>query len=59
MSVDKFLSFNEYKVLESKGSISAESAKEKAIAEYQEFNKNQLIVSDFEKEVVKKLKDKS
>jgi len=57
-SVDKFLSFNEYKVLENKGSISAESAKKKAIAEYQEFNKNQPIESDFEKEVIKKLEDR-
>ena len=56
-SVDKFLSFNEYKVLESKGSISAEIAKKKAIAEYQKFNKNQPIESDFEKEVIKKLKN--
>lgn len=56
-SVDKFLSFNEYNVLENKGSISAEAAKNKALAEYEEFNKHQQIESDFEKEVLKKIED--
>jgi hypothetical protein len=54
-SVDKFLSFHEFRVLENKGSISAESAKKKALAEYQEFNKKQVIENDFEREVLKKL----
>ena len=54
-SVDKFLTFNEYKVLDGKGSISADQAKEKAISEYKEFNKHQKIDSDFEKEVRKVL----
>jgi hypothetical protein len=57
-SVDKFLTFNEYKVLDGKGRISAEDAKEKAIGEYKEFNKTQKIESDFEKEV-KKILDKN
>lgn len=52
-SVDKFLTFNEYKILDGKGRISAEQAKDKAINEYQEFNKHQKIDSDFEKEVKK------
>jgi hypothetical protein len=57
-SVDKFLTFNEYKVLDNKGRISALDAQEKAIGEYKEFNKTQKIESDFEKEV-KKLLDKN
>ncbi len=52
-SVDKFLSFNEYKILDGKGRISAEKAQAKAVGEYQEFNKHQKIESDFEKEVKK------
>jgi len=55
-SVDKFLTFNEFKVLEGKGSISAEDAKNKATAEYAEFNKHQRIESDFEKEMKRLLK---
>lgn len=47
-SVNRFLEFNEYNVLEGKGSISHEQAKEKAFSEYDEFNKNQLINSDFD-----------
>jgi len=45
--VDKFLSFNEFKVLDGKGEISKESADRKALAEYREFNKTQPIESDF------------
>lgn len=56
-SVDKFLSFNEYKILEGKGLISMKKAQEKAIKEYDIFNKNQEIKSDFEKILVKKLKN--
>ena len=55
-SVNKFLSFNEYKILEGKGKISHEKAEQKAIAEYDEFNKTQKIESDFDREVVKLLK---
>ncbi|MDO8444149.1 MAG: RhuM family protein, partial [bacterium] len=54
-SVDKFLSFNEYKILGGKGKISHEKAERKAIAEYDEFNKTQKIESDFDREVVKKI----
>lgn len=54
-SVEKFLLFHEYKILKSKGAISAEHARQKAIDEYQDFNKNQDILNDFEKEVLKKL----
>ena len=48
-SVNKFLTFNEYKVLESKGSISKLEADNKAIQEYDAFNKTQKIISDFDK----------
>ena len=57
-SVSKFLEFNEYKVLTGKGSISAKQAEQKAFAEYHEFNKTQKIVSDFDKQITKKLKMK-
>lgn len=55
-SVNKFLSFNEYKILQGKGRISHNKAEQKAIAEYDAFNKTQKIESDFDREVVKKLK---
>ncbi|MFW5851634.1 MAG: virulence RhuM family protein [Bacteroidota bacterium] len=51
MSVNKFLEFNEYKILEGKGVISAKQAEEKAFAEYDMFNKTQKIESDFDKAV--------
>ncbi len=55
-SVDNFLKFNEYKILQGKGRISHERAEQKAIAEHDEYNKNQEIESDFDREVVKRLK---
>ena len=48
-SVDKFLTFNEYKILHGKGRISKADADEKALAEYKIFNKTQKIESDFDK----------
>jgi hypothetical protein len=54
-SVDKFLNFNEYRVLEGKGRISRKQAEKKALEEYGSFNKTQKIDSDFEKEVKKML----
>ncbi|MFT5835644.1 MAG: hypothetical protein ACI9RG_000537 [Sulfurimonas sp.] len=54
-SVNKFLEFNEFEVLEGKGSISHMQAKEKASKEYEEFNKIQKIESDFDKEMKKLL----
>ena len=50
-SVDKFLTFNDYKILPDKGKISATQAKKKAEDEYDIFNKTQRIDSDFDKEV--------
>ena len=56
-SVNKFLSFNEYKILDGKGKISKQQADQKALLEYKEFNKTQKIDSDFEKEMRKTLRD--
>lgn len=52
-SVDKFLSFNEFRVLDGKGDISQKKAEEKAYLEYETFNKTQKIYSDFD-ELVKR-----
>ncbi len=52
-SVDQFLTFNKYEVLDGKGKISKLDADEKAISEYKEFNKYQKIDSDFDKEIKK------
>ena len=53
-SVDAFLNFRRYKILQGKGAISSEQAKEKAYAEYQLFNPTQRIDSDFDKELRKR-----
>lgn len=50
-SVNRFLTFNDYKILSNKGSISAAQAKDKAEAEYDLFNPTQQIDSDFDKEI--------
>jgi hypothetical protein len=50
-SVNKFLTFNDYKILPNKGSISAAQAKAKAEQEYDIFNKTQRIDSDFDKRI--------
>lgn len=50
-SVNKFLTFNDYKILPDKGKISAAQAKKNAEEEYDIFNKTQRIDSDFDKEV--------
>ena len=50
-SVNKFLAFNEYRVLEGYGKITRKQAEEKALAEYKKFNKQQKIESDFDKQV--------
>jgi hypothetical protein len=55
-AVDKFLSFNEFRVLEGKGKITKEKADQKALEEYAEFNKTQKIESDFDKMTKKLLK---
>jgi len=52
-SVNKFLNFNEYKVLEGNGKVAKIVANKKAVTEYDTFNKTQKIVSDFDKQVKK------
>lgn len=52
-SVNKFLTFNDYRILPNKGTISALQANEKAEGEYDIFNKTQRIDSDFDKEIRK------
>ncbi|MCH8519237.1 MAG: virulence RhuM family protein [Nanoarchaeota archaeon] len=61
LSVDKFLDFQEYKILDGKGEISFEKAKEKAGQEYDIFNSTQHIESDFDtfsKQILRKEKEK-
>ena len=55
-SVNEFLAFRRYNILRDKGKISGRMAKEKASAEYKEFNKTQKITSDFDKAVNRMLK---
>ncbi len=50
-SVNKFLTFNDYRILPNRGSISAAEAKAKAEGEYDIFNRTQQIDSDFDKEI--------
>ncbi|MDY4789039.1 MAG: virulence RhuM family protein [Bacteroidales bacterium] len=51
LSVNEFLAFRKYKILANKGKISKQEADHKAEAEYDEFNKTQKIISDFDKEI--------
>ncbi|HEM6182859.1 virulence RhuM family protein [Streptococcus suis] len=48
-SIDRFLAFQDYELLEGHGQITRQVAKEKARSEYAVFNKTQKINSDFEK----------
>ena len=57
-SVDKFLSFNEYRILEGYGKVTRLQAEQKAVAEYEKFNKQQRIESDFDRTVKKLLQRK-
>ncbi len=54
-SVNKFLAFNEYKILKNLDQKSKKQAENKAYSEYDKFNKTQKIESDFDK-MVKGLK---
>ena len=56
-SIDRFLSFNEYEILEGKGSISKKQADSKAIQEYETFNRTQKILSDFDKHIMKIMRE--
>lgn len=55
-SVNKFLEFNEYRILEGHGRISRKQAEQIAYTEYEKFNKRQPIESDFDREVKKLLR---
>jgi len=57
-SVNKFLAFNEYQILEGYGTVSRQQAELKAVAEYEKFNKQQRIESDFDREVKKLMQKK-
>ena len=57
VSINEFLTFRKYDILEGQGRISKKQADEKAKEEYDEFNKTQKINSDFDKQV-KKLVEK-
>lgn len=50
-SVDKFLTFNDFKTLPDRGKVSAAEAKAKAETEYDLFNPTQRIDSDFDREI--------
>lgn len=56
-SVNKFLEFNEYKILENLGNTSKQQAANEAELIYDEFNKTQKINSDFDK-AIKRIKAK-
>jgi hypothetical protein len=47
--VNRFLEFNEYKVLEGYGSVTRKEAEKKAFDEYEKYNKKQKIESDFDR----------
>ena len=57
VSINEFLTFRKYDILEGKGRISKKQADKKAKVEYDEFNKTQKINSDFDKQI-KKLVEK-
>lgn len=48
-SVNEFLAFRKFKILDGKGKISKAKADQKAVSEYSKFNKTQQITSDFDK----------
>ena len=50
-SINKFLTFREYKILTGKGRVAMKMAHIKAAEEYEIFNKTQRITSDFDREV--------
>ena len=56
-SVNEFLEFRKYDILEGNGKISRNQADEKAFSEYEVFNKTQKIDSDFDK-MIRKLEKK-
>lgn len=57
-SINAFLEFRKYKILQGKGSVSKLEADKKAEWEYDVFNKTQQITSDFDRQVKKLLDGK-
>ena len=58
-SINAFLEFRQYKILQGKGTVSKLDAERKATSEYDIFNKTQQITSDFDMEVKKLLNEKT
>lgn len=58
-SINAFLEFRQYKILQGKGTVSKFDAERKATSEYNIFNKTQQITSDFDQEVKKLLNEKA
>ncbi|MDR2942087.1 MAG: virulence RhuM family protein [Treponema sp.] len=56
-SVNEFLHFRKFKILRDKGKISKTKAEQKATEEYDDFNKTQKIISDFDKHIARLQKD--
>jgi len=56
-SINEFLKFSKFDILDGQGKISHQKAERKAFAEYDKFNKTQKIDSDFEQRI-KKLQSK-
>ena len=56
-SINEFLTFRKYDVLNGKGKVSRKEAEKKAFVEYDEFDKTQGITSDFDREVKKLLQE--
>lgn len=54
-SVDKFLAFNEYRVLDSRGQVSKKDADRKALEAYADFNKTRGVESDFDRFVKRRI----
>lgn len=58
-SINAFLEFRQYNILQGKGTVSKFDAERKATSEYDIFNKTQQITSDFDQEVKKLLNEKA
>ncbi len=56
-SINEFLSFRKYEILDGKGRVSKKMADDKAKEEYRAFNKTQKINSDFERQIQKMISD--
>lgn len=58
-SVNRFLAFNEYQILEGFGKISRTQADKKAFHEYEQYNKRQKIDSDFDRTIRQLIKSET